>query len=270
MRVGVVGHVERIEFLCVDRVPEPGEIITVKESWKEAAGGGGVAAVELVRLAGSATLFTALGEDEDGHHSYEELTRLGVRVEAAWRRDEPQRRGFTYLDDEGERTITLVGQKLRPRRSEPLAWDELAEFDAVYFTGGDADALRAARAARVLVATPRELATLAEASVALDALVGSAIDPSERYEEGDLDPAPTLAFWTDGSRGGRIEPGGTRWEAAPLPGPRADSYGAGDCFAACLTFALGEGRSPEDAARFAARCAARAITRRGAHGVVPA
>jgi ribokinase len=262
----VVGHVEWIDFARVEAVPEPGAIVVADESWGEAGGGGGVAAVRLARLAGSATLFTALGDDEFGRRAQEELTELGVRVEAAWR-SEPQRRGFTYVDAEGERTITLLSEKLRPRRSEALAWEELGEFDAVYFTGGDAGALRAARAARVLVATPRELPTLREAHVELDALVGSAIDPAERYDQADLEPPPKLVVWTEGSKGGFFEPGHARWEAPPLPGPRADSYGAGDSFAAQLTFALAEGRSSLEAVRLAAAAAAEAITRRGAHGV---
>ncbi len=268
MRVGVVGHVEWIDFVRVERVPSPGEIVTAEEWWGEAAGGGGVAAVELARLAGSATLFTALGDDQFGRRAEVELRELGVRVQAAWRA-EPQRRGFTYLDADGERTITLLSEKLRPRRSDPLPWDELADFDAIYFTGGDADALRAARAARVLVATPRELVTLREAAVALDALIGSAIDPSERYEPGDLDPPPKLVYWTEGRKGGWFEPGGVRWEAPDLPGRRADSYGAGDTFAAHLTWALGERREPLEAARVAAAAAAEAITRPGAHGLRP-
>ncbi|MBD0316996.1 MAG: ribokinase [Thermoleophilia bacterium] len=262
----MVGHVEWIDFVAVDRVPGPGEIVQAKETWGEAAGGGGVAAARLAELAGSATLFTALGDDEFGRAAAAQLQDLGVRLEIDWRADQ-QRRGFCYLDDEGERTITLLSEKLRPRRSAPLPWNDLATFDAVYFTGGDAEAVRAARAARVLVATPRELPTLREAAVALDALVGSAIDPSERYREGDLDPPPPLVVWTEGSKGGRIEPGSRRWDAPPVPGPYRDSYGAGDSFAAYLTFALAEGRSPDDAVRFGADGAAEAIARRGAHGI---
>ncbi len=112
----------------------------------------------------------------------------------------------------------------------------------MYFTGGDADALRAARTGRVLVATARELPTIREAGVELDALVRSANDPGEAYD-GSLVPPPRLDVATEGSKGGRLEPGG-RFEAVSLPGPLADSYGAGDAFAAGLTFALGEGRSP--------------------------
>ena len=265
MRVAVVGHVEWIDFVRVRRVPQAGEIVQAEEPWGEPAGGGAVAAVQLARLAGGATLFTALGDDEFGRRSQERLSELGVRVEAAWR-DEPQRRGFTYVDADGERTITLLTAKLRPKSSDPLPWEDLATFDAVYFSGGDRNAVRAARAARVLVATPRELPTLAEAGVPLDALVGSATDPAERYQPGNLEPPPKLVFRTEGSRGGFYEPGHVRWEARPLPGESADSYGAGDSFAACLTFALGERRTPSEAVEVAAACAAEALTRHGAHG----
>ena len=266
MRAAVVGHVEWIDFVVVDRVPDPGGIVTARESWGEAAGGGGVAAVRLARLAGSATLFTALGDDDFGRACAEALIAHGVRVEAAWRA-EPQRRGFCYLDTGGERTITLLSEKMRPRHDEALPWEELARFDVVYFTGGDADALRAARAAGILVATARELETVREAGVELDALVRSGSDPDERYERGDLEPPPRLAVRTEGADGGLLEPAGERWEAAPLPAPRADTYGAGDAFAAALTFALGAGRSPREAAELAARASAEQLTRRGAHGV---
>ena len=266
MRAAVVGHVEWIDFVVVDRVPDAGGIVTARESWGEAAGGGGVAAVRLARLAGSATLFTALGDDAFGRACAAQLDRLGIRVETAWRA-EPQRRGFCYLDSDGERTITLLSEKMRPRRHESLPWDELAGFDAVYFTGGDAEALRAARAAGTLVATARELETLREAAVELDALVWSGADPDEQYRAGDLEPPPRLSVRTEGTEGGVVEPGGDRWEAAPLPGPVADSYGAGDTFAAALAFALGEGRPARQAVELAARAAAEQLTRRGAHGV---
>ena len=116
--------------------------------------------------------------------------------------------------------------------------------DAVYFTAGDADAVRAARAARVLVATPRALATLAASNVRLDALVGSARDAGEAVRAGDLDPPPGALVQTEGASGGRYvcasgERG--RFRAAPIEGPIVDTYGAGDSFAAGLTHALGAG-----------------------------
>ena len=107
MRVAVVGHVEWIEFARVERVPVSGEIVHAREAWEEPGGGGAVAAVQLGKLAGDATLFTALGDDELGHRAHQELTALGLQVEAAWR-EEPQRRAFVHVDRAGERTITVI------------------------------------------------------------------------------------------------------------------------------------------------------------------
>src|SRR5438094_9227061 len=91
VRVSVIGHVEWVEFARVDHVPKPGEIVHATETWEEPAGGGGVAAVQLAKLAGACTLYTALGDDELGHRAASRLGELGVRVETSFR-TEPQRR----------------------------------------------------------------------------------------------------------------------------------------------------------------------------------
>jgi ribokinase len=163
----------------------------------------------------------------------------------------------------------VLGEKLRPRGDDgELPWETLDEFDAVYFTSGDAAALRQARRARVLVATARELATLKTAAVELDALVGSAEDEDERYVAGDLEPAPQLVVSTSGVLGGWAQPGGP-YQAAPPPGAVEDTYGCGDCFAAGLTYALALGLETGEALAFAARCGAGALTGRGVHAVAP-
>jgi len=262
MRVAVVGHVEWVEFLRVPAVPRTGEIVHVLEAWAEPAGGGAVAAVQLCKLAGSADFFTALGDDQIGLHAAEQLSGLGLELHVAWR-SEPQRRAVTFVDGQGERTIVVIGDRIVPRGGDPLPWGELARMDGVYFTGGDVASLRAARAARVLTATPRARDTLREARVELDALVGSAHDAGERYEPGDIDPPPRLYVATAGDEGGTIVPGGP-FAAAPLPGPVVDTYGAGDSFAAGLTYGLAAGMNPDDAVALAARCGAAALTGRGA------
>ena len=251
----------------MSHVPRPGSIVPASEVWGEPAGGGGVAAVRLTRLAGEALFLTAVGNDELGRRAVDVLRGLGVGVEAAVR-DEPQRRAFTYVDDDGERTITTLSHKLVAQGDDDLPWDELADVDAVYFTGGDVAALRGARQARVLVATSRELPTLQEAGVQLDALVGSALDEGETYRDGDLEPRPLTVVRTEGKAGGRYEQEGRsgRYSATPLPGPLADTYGAGDSFAAGLTYALGARMPIEEALAFASAQGAEAMTRRGAHG----
>jgi ribokinase len=265
MRVAVVGHVEWVEFARVQHVPAPGEIVQAQETWQEVGGGGAVAAVQLARLAGSCLFLTALGDDPLGHRAYRALDELGVRVVASWR-SEPQRRAFVHVDAGAERTITVLGKRVGPRGGDPLPWEELDGADAVYLTAGDAGAVRAARRARKLVSTVRAIEPLREASVPLDALVSSATDHGERYAAGELDPSPAFVVRTAGASGGEVTAADgrtSRWKAAPLPGPMVDSYGAGDSFAAGLTYALGEGSGVEDALALAARAGAACMTGRG-------
>lgn len=264
----MVGHVEWAECAVVDHLPGPGEIVPAGHSWQEAAGGGAVAAVQLAKLAGSALFITALADDELGRRSAAQLAAAGVQVHAA-RRDPPQRRVFVHLDSHGERTITTLGARMVPAGDDSLPWDLLADCDAVYFTGGDAAALRAARAARAVVATPRAAASLREAGVELDVLVNSGNDPGEALETASLDPPPRHVVSTLGAMGGRwiASEGGERgkgtWKAAPLPGPPVDAYGCGDSFAAGLTFGLGAGQTLDGAIAIAARCGAACLTGRG-------
>ena len=264
MRVAVVGHVEWIEFLRVDHMPAAGEIVHARERWTEPGGGGAAAAVQLAKLAGEADFFTALGDDDLGGKAIAELERLGVRVHAALRA-EPTRRGVTHVDADGERTITVIGERLGAYGADDLPWSRLDDADAVYFTAGDEGALKEARRARVVVAASRAQPTLTRAGVHLDAVVGSAADRAESFALDDVDPAPRLGVWTDGERGGAYatatESG--RFTAFPPPGPIVDRYGAGDAFAAGLTYALGTGATIEDALALAARCGAAVLTGRG-------
>ncbi len=264
MRTAVIGHVEWVEFARVERVPAPGEIVTAERDWAVPAGGGGVAAVQLAKLAGDCTLYTAFGDDEIGDRSRRGLEELGVRVEAAIRRDEPTRRAFTFVDSRGERTITVIGERLEPRRDDPLPWQELGEVDALYFTAGDPPALHAARGARVAVATARVMEVIERAGVELDAVVGSGRDPSERYRA--YDPPPRLVVTTAGAAGGRwqgVEGRTGEWSAVPAPGPVADAYGCGDSFAAGLAFGLARDGEVAAALELAARCGAVCLTGNG-------
>jgi ribokinase len=265
MRLAAVGHVEWIEFVHGDHVPTAGEIVHAHDSFEEPAGGGAVAAVQLARLAGGATFLTALGDDEFARRTRARLAELGVTVREATR-DSPTRRGLTFLDANGERTIITIGERLAPRGRDALDWEELHRADGVYLTAADGEALHAARAAGVLVASPRAGRVLHEEGVRLDALVYSDRDEFETAFARAIDPPPSLLVATRGAEGGRYETAqgqtGT-WAAAPLPGPIGDAYGAGDSFAAALTFALADGRDPDSALALAARAGATCLTGRG-------
>jgi len=269
MRLAVVGHLEWVDFVDVERVPVAGEIIEGSPVLSVAAGGGAVAAVAFARWGAESLFFTSFGGDATGARARTELAGRGVTIHALDRqltpdRPQPQRRAITFVDAQRERTIVVLGERHVVHASDPLPWDELARCDAVYITGGDADAVRAARAARVVVATSRVLPLLREAAITIDALVGSANDPRERYAAGDLDPAPRLVVRTDGARGGTFTLDGVeqRWAAVPAQ-VLGDTYGAGDTFAAGLTYALGEGLAAGEAIASAAARAVEVLAVRG-------
>jgi ribokinase len=249
----------------------PGEIVEARGSWEDAAGGGAVAAVQLTKLAGAALFFTALGNDDHGRRAEALLRSHGVEVEARIH-DRPQRRAVAFLDARGERTIAVIGDRLVPSGDDELPWGRLAEMDAVYFTGGDVAALRAARAVKTLVATPRAREAMTGSNVTLDALVRSGDDKGEQDDPERLGWSTRMTITTRGANGGTYVGSDGRsgvFEAAPLTGPVVDAYGAGDSFAAGLTFGLGSGMDAGAALALAARCGAGVLTGSGPYSGQP-
>lgn len=243
-----MGHVEWVEFARVPRMPAAGDIVHASEVFEEPAGGGAVVARQLTLLNGQCAFHTALGDDPIGHASLSRLRDLDMDIQVQWTGISMSRRAWTHVDAAGERTITVLGDKLRP--AGPLPLDGL---DLVFFVSGDAEALRSARAARFLAATVRELPTLKEAGVPIDLLVASANDPGERYD-GSLDARVVVE--TDGPSGGRAN--GERYGAVE-PERVVDTYGAGDSFAAAVAFALARGDALHDALALGARAGAAVI-----------
>ena len=263
-RAAVVGHIEWVDFVPVTRLPRPGEVIHADGAFTRAAGGGGVAAGVLAELGAEVDFFTALGDDGQGQAAADQLAQRGVRMHVAWR-PEATRRAMTLLQDGGERTIVTIGERLNPLGSDDLDWDRLHATDGVYVTAGDAGALTRARAAPVVVASPRARTALESSGSRLDALVFSSHDRDERVWAERSAARARLLVATEGPAGGRWW--GTsegRWNAAQPPGAAVDSYGCGDSFAAGFTYGLASGLSVQEAAALGARCGARCLTRAGA------
>ncbi len=241
-----MGHVEWVEFARIPRMPSAGEIVHAERVWEEPAGGGAVVARQLALLAGRCELFTALGDDALGRESAARLAELGIDVHVKW--GGATRRAWTHVDAAGERTITVLGDKLLPVGPLPLDG-----YDLVFFVAGEPSALESARRARFVAGTVRELPTLQHANVELDLLVASANDAGERYD-GSLSVRHVAV--TNGENGGTLD--GDPYAAAPVD-RIVDTYGAGDSFAAALAFGLARGDDPHSAADLAAHAGAAVI-----------
>lgn len=261
----MVGHIEWVDFVSLERYPAEGEVAHATEWAARVGGGGGVAAVVLAELGAEVDFFLALGRDAHGQAAEHQLAERGVRPHVAWR-ENTTRRAITYLSAGGERTIVTIGERLAPSGGDDLDWDRVGTADGVYFTAGDSGALERARRGRVLTASPRARDALGTgAGPELDALIYSAQDGDERDWAERMRGRAHLLVATDGERGGRwwgAEEG--HWDPVPPPGPPRDAYGCGDSFAAAFTLALARGDSVAEAAHLGAEWGALAVTRTGA------
>ncbi len=249
-------------------MPATGEIALLAEPFTAAAGAGAVCAVALARAGAAVTLLTALGNDGAADEAERFLVVEGIDVRAA-RREQAQTGALTVIGADGERTIMVVGANLHPEIGDDLGWDDLAGFDAVYFTGHDPATLVAARAAPRLVTTARRLGSLEASGVRADVLVGSAVDPGETVPGDAVGRLADAVVETLGAGGGswrRADGASGRWRALDPGAPLRDTYGAGDSFQAGLTLGLAQGHELPAAILLGARLGAAAVTRRGPYG----
>ncbi len=135
-------------------------------------------------------------------------------------------------------------------------------MDAVFFVAGDVDAL-VARAPRARADGRRRASSSARAG----GVVARRADRERRGRGRALPRGRSRpradARRHDVGRPRRLDAAGRAVQRGAPPGEIVDSYGAGDCFAAGLTFALASGLEAHEAVAFAARCGAAALTGRG-------
>ena len=266
-RIAVVGHVEWVLFGNAVAPPVAGQIIHLTEPFEEPAGGGAVAAITLARAGADVTFFTALAEDAEGVATRTRTDREGIDLRAASRPGR-QARAVTILDDHGDRTIIVSQPNTYPRSDDELGWSDLSNCAAVYATCAEPSAIVAARAAGRLVCSARQLNALIASGVRADVIVGSGHDQGEQVDASVIGVYTDALVLTSGERGGCwiTASGECRWDAAPLPSDRHDTYGAGDCFASGLAYGLAVGDTLAAAVQRAAEWGAAAVCRRGPYG----
>ncbi len=238
LKFAVIGHIEWINFIKVDQLPKPGLISHSQKSLEYPAGGGAVIAKKLRELTnGEVHFFTALGNDYYGNQSLNILENMGIKLHVAWS-DKPTRKGFSVIDSEGERSITIIGERLAPSHKDNLDWSILNNMDGIFITAADKEIFKKSRIAKTLCTTPRVgLEIINESGIFLDALIGSNLDPGEFFSLNELKLMPKFVIKTEGENGGIIFPGG-RYKAIENKKIKVDSYGCGDSFAAGILYGL--------------------------------
>ena len=238
LNFAVVGHVEWMNFLKVDQLPKPGVISHSEKSIEYPAGGGSVIAKTLSELTNNQVhFFTSLGNDYYGEQSFKILSNYGIRLHVAWR-DKPTRKGFSLIDSNGERSITVIGERLAPTYKDKLDWNLFEKMDGIFITASDSEIFKKARIADSLCTTPRVgINIINKSNVFLDGLIGSNLDPGEVFSLSDISIKPKLIIKTEGENGGILYPGG-RYKALINTKQKIDSYGCGDAFAAGILYGL--------------------------------
>ena len=260
LKLAVVGHIEWVRFLSVDQLPKAGCISHAKKQIDYPAGGGTLTALEMQSIIKEPVhFFTSLGKDPVGEKCYKELEKFGLKLNVAWR-DSPTRKGISFVDSNGERAITVIGERLQPSGLDNLPWEELDNFDGVFLTAADSKAIHFSRKAKLLAATPRiGIKELNKSNSQLDILIGSGLDPGEKYNLEEINKPPRIRISTEGSNGGQAFPGG-HFKAVNLNSKIVDTYGCGDKFAAGVVTGLASNWDLEKAISLGAHCGARCTT----------
>ena len=266
-RVCVVGSTNVDLVLRLSHHPVPGETVLARSRERLAGGKGANQAVALARLGAQVRFVSAVGADDDGTWSLAQLSGEGVPTEEVAVVDAPTGLAVVSVDASGENTIVVAaGANLHVRAPSLLTEDALLLSLEVPLATVSA-AARLAKGQGVLVvlnAAPWQ--PLPDALLTdVDVLVVNATEAAQLRP----DLAVPVLIVTLGAEGARVVEAGVSTRVAAPQVEVVDTTGAGDCFAAALTFALADGRDPVTAAAWACHAASRSVQQLGARTGYP-
>jgi ribokinase len=293
--VVVVGSVNLDLSLDVERFPDPGETVLGRGLSRGGGGKGANQAVAAARLGRRVALVGRVGADADGESLRSELAAEGIEVDGLRATDDaPTGLAVIEVDPSGENRIVVVSGANALVSPDDLdvevAASALAEASVVLtqleVPVAVAEALaRRPRAGRLIlnpapalpvdltgidlvVPNRTELALLAGTEPASD--IDGVVDQLRA-----LATPPPAAVVTLGSDGALVVEGldgASPLAVVPVPAlpvEVVDTTGAGDAFCGGLADALHLGAELVDAAGWASRVAAAAVTRPGAWSALP-
>ncbi|WP_428522988.1 ribokinase [Roseibium sp.] len=291
--VTVVGSINVDLFSYLDRWPNIGETVMVRESSNTLGGKGANQAVAATKLGANATMIGAVGEDGFGRVAADQLAAFNVTAELIEKRDSGTGMAFIDVGPDGDNIIRLASGangQIRPedlkQHSGHLSHSGVVLLQNEINLETSLKAAELARAGGALVimdpAPAPHPAWTKDVIAAFDVLTPNASEAGailgktpETLDEA-RDGAQHLRSF--GLSGAIITLGekGVAWSfgdedgVEPAPNVTAiDTVAAGDCFNGALATALSEGASMRSAIRFAMHAAALATTRKGASASLP-
>lgn len=291
--VAVVGSVNIDLVSYLDRWPDVGETVAVRETTSSLGGKGANQAVASARLGADVTLVGAIGGDGFGQDAKSQLDRSGVRSRLSEIPNVSTGLAFIDVGPDGNNMIRLSGGA---NRSVSAAQVSL-HAEAIRTSGvlllqneiGLPASLEAARIARdagslvIMDPAPAPDPTWRQdVFTSFDVLTPNAheagmllgaqpatLEDGERAASLLVEMGLRGAIVTMGSLGVAWSFDGTLGSLPAFKVKSIDTVAAGDCFNGALATCLAEGASMRDAIAFALRAAAIATTRKGASVSLP-
>jgi len=287
MRLLCIGHSALDTIFRVGHIPREPTKVLASERLEAGGGMAANASVAAQRLGARVAYCGRVGDDDAGTRILEQLMSEGVDVSRVRRVDRSTSPVATILvDNAGERLVCIYNDPALDDDPSWLVLDDIGSFDAVLadvrWPAGALRGFAAARAAGVPtildgdVGDAQALRRLcAECDYAIFSSAGLALasgvdDPVQglRTMQGLSDAVVGVTLgelgmtWLEGGLKGGPEGGAVRIVAAPRV-TAIDTLAAGDVFHAAFALSIGEGKSVEQAARFANAAAALKCTRLG-------
>lgn len=271
------------------RHPKPGETLLGHGGEITAGGKGANQAVAAALLGTPVTFVGAVGSDAYAAPAMHYLKASGVNLEHVARTDEVTGLAVITVDEQGENTIivvpganALVDAPFVTTHSSPITESELVLLQGEIPAEGFAKAIELATG-RIVINLAPVIAVDKDALLRADPLLANEHEAGLILEEFGLSAKGTpeelaqrlreagfaSVVLTLGARGALVTEG---TDLVAVPSPQVtpvDTTGAGDAFAGALCARLLKGDSLVEAARYAARVGAFAVTGAGAQASYP-
>lgn len=284
----VVGSINADLTVNVARHPSPGETLLGSGGGITAGGKGANQAVAAARLGATVALIGAVGTDAHASPATELLTDAGVDLTAVEKLEGATGLAVITVSDDGENTVIVipganaqVGREVVDKHAALIEQAELLLLQGEIPAAGFERAVEIARAAgvRVVVNLAPVIEVNADALLSADPLILN--EHEAKLVSAQLGLSPTSSaeqLVAAGARSVVITLGADGALVATADGTHKvdspqvtalDTVGAGDGFTGALCHKLIAGASLIDAAAFATRVGAFAVTRPGAQPSYP-
>ncbi len=292
MKIVVVGSSNTDMIVKVPRIPKPGETILGGKFSTAAGGKGANQAVAAARAGGDVTFIARVGDDMFGQQAYsgfkEDQINVGyVKTDKV----EPSGVALIFVDEKGENSIAVASganAALSPEDVNEAA--ELIQSADILLMQLETPLETVRRAAEIAkeagvkvilnpapamklddsflsnltIITPNE----SEAEL-LTGISVTDVESAERAAIALLERGLEVVIITLGSKGALIKTKEKKHLIAGFKVDAVDATAAGDVFNGSLAVAIAEGKSQEDAVRFANAAAALSVTKLGAQPSIP-